>query len=71
MAERKMIMSTMTRLWKVNKGFNKGAKIMEHKFSDGSLHYTFRDKLGRPDNLDNYKQAMRVAKQFGMEEINL
>lgn len=62
-------MSTMTRLWVVTKGFDKGTKIMEHKFSDGTLHYTFRDRLGRPDNIDNFEHAMQIAKRFRMEEI--
>ena len=44
-------MSMMIKRWAVTNGFDKGAKVEAYQFSDGSVHYSFRDRFGRPMDL--------------------
>lgn len=59
-------MSKLSGLWVVNDGFDKGAKVMEHTFSDGSKHYTMRNRLGRASNVKSKAEAEKIIKAYGM-----
>lgn len=63
----------MTRLWKPTRDYDKGtwARVEEHKFNDGSLHYSFRDRSGHPMNVDNLEEALKIVKKWAMEEVQL
>lgn len=42
----------LTRMWKSESKFNANARLEECTYSDGSIHYSFRDRLGRPSDVD-------------------
>lgn len=44
-------------------------KVEEHIFRDGSKHYSFRDRLGRPSDIEDYSEAMEIVKNWGMIEV--
>lgn len=67
-------MSILTRLWIEKKAAEHNmpfAKVMEHLFSDGTLHYTMRNRHGKPANIDSYDEAMKIVNTYMMSEVNL
>lgn len=62
-------MSTMIKRWATTAGFDKGAKVEMYQYSDGSIHYGFRDRLGRSSNLKDKAEADKVIKIYHMEMV--
>ena len=62
-------MSKLVKRWAVTEGFDKGAKVEAIKYSDGSMHYLFRDRLGRPSSLKDRAEAEKVIKIYRMMEV--
>lgn len=62
-------MSMLINRWVTTKGFHEGAKVEAYKHSDGSIHYSFRDKFGRPANIENEAEAKLIIKRFRMEPV--
>jgi len=60
----------LTRLWKTTKAFNKDARIEEHTFRNGEKHYSFRDRLDRPCDIEP-EEIARIVKDWDMEEVNI
>lgn len=58
----------MTRCWAATRGANRGAKVEEHTFRDGTKHYSFRDRLGRPHDLTE-KEKDSVLRTYCMEDV--
>lgn len=44
-------------------------KVEEHEFRDGSKHYSFRDRFGRPSDLADEKEAQQVIREFKMTDV--
>lgn len=63
-------MSTLKELYKTEKGFDKGATLSVYEYSDGSIHYTFRDRLGKPSNVDGHNEAEFLIETFNMQKQN-
>ena len=61
-------MSMIIKRWAVTNGFNKGAKVEAYQFSDGSVHYSFRDRFGRPMDLSE-KEAEKTIKLWKMQLV--
>lgn len=61
-------MSIMIKRWAVTEGFDKGAKVEAYQFSDGSVHYSFRDRLGRSMDLSE-KEAEKTIKAGRMQPV--
>lgn len=59
----------MTKVWAVTRGYSKGVKIEQHRFSSGEEFYSFRDRFGRPYDLRNEEEAMALVKQYRMEDV--
>lgn len=59
----------MTRVWSVTKGFQKGTKVEEYKYNDGTLHYSFKTHDMRTHNIKDFDEAMKIVKRWGMEDI--
>lgn len=62
-------MSTKTRVWQSTSRFDRDARVEEYRYSDGTLHYSFRDRLGRPNNLKDFSEAQKIIKTFNMEPV--
>ena len=61
-------MAMMIKRWAVTNGFDKGAKVEAYQFSDGSVHYSFRDRLGRSMDLSE-KEAQKTIKLWRMQLV--
>lgn len=60
----------LRRVWaKVNTADTWKTKVEEHVYSDGSMHYSFRDRFGRTFNLRNLREAQGIIKQFKMTDV--
>lgn len=59
-------MSVCTRIWACTKGFEKGARVEEHVFMDGTQHYNFIDRR-QCVHTCSYTEAQRVIKNRSME----
>lgn len=62
-------MSELVGRWVVTKGFNKGAKVEAHQYSDGTIHYTGRTRLGQPFNIPDKEEVEKIIKRFGMQQV--
>ena len=58
----------MIKRWAVTNGFDKGAKVEAYQFSDGSVHYSFRDRFGRPSNVSE-EELPKMIKDWRMELV--
>ena len=58
----------MIKRWAVTEGFDKGAKVEAYQFSDGLVHYSFRDRLGRSMGLSE-KEAEKTIKLCKMQLV--
>ena len=58
----------MIKRWAVTDGFNKGAKVEADQFSDGLVHYSFRDRVGRTMDLSE-KEAEKTIKLGKMQLV--
>lgn len=63
-------MAVLKEKYAVEKGFDKGATLSVYEYSDGSTHYTFRDRLGRHYNVDGHNEAELLIKTFNMKKCN-
>lgn len=61
-------MSILKEQYAVEKGFDRGATLSVYEYSDGSIHYTFRDRLGRPSNVDGHNEAEFLINIFNMKK---
>lgn len=43
-------------------------KVEEHEYEDGTLHYSFRDRIGRTHTI-NQIEADEIIESWGMEDI--
>lgn len=59
-------MSEVLRSW-MGTGFYKNVTLVEYKYSDGSIHYCFRDRLGHPAN-PTTEEAKKIVKTWGLVE---
>lgn len=64
-------MAVLKEKYAVEKGFDKGATLSAYEYSDGSIHYTFRDRLGRPSNVDGHNEAEFLIETFNMKKCNV
>ena len=55
-------------VWVAKTGYQKGARVEKHIYSDGSEHYSFIDRFGRPHNATQ-KDAEKIIKTEHMEEV--
>lgn len=62
-------MSELVGRWAVIKGFDKGAKVDAHQYSDGTIHYTGRTRLGQPFNISDKEDAEKIVKRFQMQQV--
>ena len=60
MMTRKWAALNSTGTWKVS--------VEEYSYKDGSLHYSFRDRFGRPSDVD-HDEAMEIIKNWKMTDI--
>ena len=60
-------MSEKLRIWK-GTGYNKEVTLQEHKYSDGSIHYTFRDRFGHPGN-PTEEEAQMIIRRWNLKEV--
>lgn len=44
-------------------------KVEEHIYGDGTIHYSFRDRLGRPHDVADWNEAQQIIKEFKMEDV--
>lgn len=44
-------------------------KVEEHIYSDGSMHYTFRDRFGRTFNVKDIEEAQSIINEFKMTDV--
>ena len=61
----------MTRVWAITEGCRKGVKLMEHTFSDGSVHYSF-DNMFKTNDVDGWEEAQMILANWsivGMHEV--
>lgn len=63
-------MSILKEVYATENGFNKGATLSIYEYSDGSIHCTFRDRLGRPSNVDGHNEAEFLIETFNMQKKN-
>lgn len=59
-------MSILKEKYVVGEGFDRGATLSVYEYSDGSIHYTFRDRLGRPSNVEDHIEAKFLIETFNM-----
>lgn len=59
----------LSKVWQCRKGYNKGMRIEEHIYSDGSKHYSLIDRCGTHNCTE--KQAERTIKFEEMEDVTL
>lgn len=63
MLRRVWVQTTSTSIWK--------PKVEEHCYSDGTLHYSFRDRHGRPYDLKDWNEAWQTIQHFHMEDVTV
>ena len=63
MLRRTWVQTTSTSLWK--------PKVEEHRYSDGTLFQSFRDRHGRPHNLDGWEDAWKVIRDYHMDDVTV
>ena len=61
-------MTMIIKRWTVTNGFDKGAKVEAYQFSDGSVHYSSCDRLGRSMDLSE-KEAEKTIKLWKMQLV--
>lgn len=61
-------MATMIKKWVATSAFDKGANIQAYRYSDGSIHYSFRDRFGRPSDISE-KELPKMIKNWRMELV--
>lgn len=44
-------------------------KVEEHIYNDGTAHYSFRDRLGRPHNVRDWNEAQKIINDFKMVDV--
>ena len=44
-------------------------KVEEHVYSDGTLHYSFRDRFGRTFNIKDEKEANQIIKEYRLCDV--
>lgn len=64
-------MSILKEKYVMGKGFDKGATLSVYEYSDGSIHYLFRDRLGRPSNVDGHNEAEFLIETFNMQKQDI
>ena len=62
-------MAAKTRAWVSTDKYERGARVEEYQHSDGTMHYSFRDRLGRASNVRNWDEAQKLIKTFWMKQI--
>ena len=61
-------MAELKKIWK-GTGYNKNVTLKEYKYSDGTIHYEFRDRNYLPGN-PSQEEAEEIIKRWRLEEIN-
>lgn len=64
-------MSILKEKYAVEKGFDRGATLSAYGYSDGSIHYLFRNRLGRHPNVDDHNEAELLIKTFNMQKQDI
>lgn len=57
----------LNKVWQCRNGYNKGLRIEEHIYPDGSKHYSMVNKFGTHNC--TWKQAERIIKFEKMEDM--
>lgn len=52
----------------VGKESYKGPTLSVYEYEDGSIYYTFRDRLGRSSNVDGQNEAEFLIEAFNMQK---
>jgi hypothetical protein len=60
-------MSKVLAIWR-GTGFDKNASLTKYEFSDGTIHYTFYDRLGHAGN-PNEHEAEQIIREWRLEEV--
>lgn len=58
----------LKQVWATKTGFHTGAKLERHIYNDGSVHYSFKDRLGRAYDIPA-DEASKVIRDYRMEDI--
>lgn len=59
----------MIQVWAVTAGYHRGAKVEAHQCKDGTVLYSFRDRRGRPWNVDSKEEADALIRDYSMEDV--
>lgn len=59
----------LAQVWSGKTAINKGAKLERYTHADGSNHYTFRDRLGRPSNVSE-AEALEIIKRWKLVDVS-
>lgn len=59
----------LKKVWACTNGYFKGAKIEQHEYRNGETHYSFRDRLGRPSNVNSVAEAEKLIAAYHMEDV--
>lgn len=59
----------MIQVWAVTAGYHRGAKVEANQCKDGTILYSFRDRRGRPYNVDGKDEAETLIRRYGMEDV--
>jgi len=60
-------MSKLVKMWK-GTGYNKNVRLKQYVYSDNSIHYEFRDRLGMPGN-PTASEAKRIIESWRLIEV--
>lgn len=60
-------MSTVLKVWR-GTGFDKNVRLTQYRYSDGSIHYTFYDRIGCAGN-PNQEEAEQIIKSWKLQEV--
>lgn len=59
-------MAKLVKVWK-GTGYDKDVRLKQYIYTDGSMHYEFRNRFGKPSN-PTEQEAKRIIKLWGLVE---
>lgn len=63
-------MAKLVKLWKGSRTVDKNVRLKRYVYSDGSTHYEFRDRFGKPSNVTK-DEAEKIIKQWRLVEAEI
>ena len=64
-------MSTRVELWKSKLPDSREARLERYLYSDGSLHWHFRDRMGHPYTPANDGEVEKIKKNWMLEQVEI